>query len=84
MVSEKVEIRDDKKKAKEPFWKRRIEKNMNSLRNVLSRIDDCFKGRWKNGRTKLKKKLRTNYKIDAKCFITVIEEIKCRITANAL
>ena len=57
---------------------------MNSLSNVLNRIDDCFKGRWKNGRTKLKKKLRTNYKIDAKGFITVVEEIKRRITANAL
>lgn len=57
---------------------------MNSLSNVLNRIDDCFKGRWKNGRTKLKKKLRTNYKIDAKGFITVTEEIKRRITANAL
>ena len=69
-------------KKKEPFWKRRIEEYIAILRNNLSRIDDWFKGRWKNCCTKLKYKLKKKYKIKAKGFNTVLEELKQRISAK--
>ena len=67
---------------KEPFWKRRIEEYIAILRNNLSRIDDWFKGRWKNCCTKLKCKLKKKYKIKAKGLNTVLEELKQRISAK--
>ena len=54
---------------KEPFWKRRIEKDIAILRKDLSRIDGWFKRRWKNGSTKLNYKLKKKYKIKAKASI---------------
>ena len=56
---------------KEPFWKKRIEKDIAILRKDLSRIDDWFKGRWKNGSTKLKCEQKKKCKIKAKGFNTV-------------
>ena len=53
-------------KKKEPFWKRRIEKDIAILRKDLSRIDGWFKRRWKNGSTKLNYELKKKYKIKAK------------------
>ena len=67
--------------TKEPFGKRRIEKNVNSLKD-LSRTDDQFKGIQKNGSAKVKKKLRTKYKIGAKSFTTVMEKLKQHISAK--
>ena len=54
---------------KEPFWKRRIEKDIAILRKDLSRIDGWFKRRWKNGSTKLNYELKKKYKIKAKASI---------------
>ena len=54
------------------------------LRKNLSRIDDLFKGRWKNGSTKLKCELTNKNKIKVKVFNTVIEELKQRISAKTL
>ena len=54
--------RSHPKQKKKPFWKRRIEKDMAVLRKDLSRIDDLFKGRWKNSSTKLKYELKRNMK----------------------
>ena len=54
------------------------------LRKNLSRIDDLFKGRWKNGSTKLKCELKNKNKIKVKVFNTVIEELKQRISAKTL
>ena len=54
------------------------------MRKDLSRIDDRFKGRWKNGSTKLKCELKKKYKIKAKGFNTVIDELKYRISAKTL
>ena len=65
---------------KQPFWKRRIENDITILRKDLSRNDDWFKGRWKNGSTKLKGELKKKHKI--KGFITVTEELKQRISAK--
>ena len=50
------------------------------MRKDLSRNDDWFKGRWKNGSTKLKGELKKKHKI--KGFITVTEELKQRISAK--
>ena len=75
---------EQNKKAKEPFWERKIKKYVNSLRKDLSRIDDWFKGRWKIDNAKVKKKLRNKYKIGAEGFSTVIEELKESISAMIL
>ena len=64
LVCEKVDVKTDHTiNKKEPFWKRRIEKDIAILRKDLSRIDDWFKGRWKNGSTKFKCELKKKYKI---------------------
>ena len=36
------------KPRKEPWWKRRIERDIESLRKDLSLIDRWFSGKWKN------------------------------------
>ena len=85
LVCEKVGVETDyTMNKKERFWKRRIEKDIAILRKDLSRIDNWFKERRKNGSTKLKCELKKKYKIKTKGFNTVIEEIKQRISANAL
>ena len=62
MVCEKVGIKTDHtRNKKEPFWNWRIEKDIAILRKNLSRIDDWFKGRWKNGSAKLKCELKKKY-----------------------
>ena len=64
MVCEKVGVKTNHPiNKKELFWKRRIEKDIVILRKDLSRIDDWFKGRWKNGCTKFKCELKKKYKI---------------------
>ena len=85
LVYEKVGVKTDHAINKtERFWKRRIEKDIAILRKDLSRIDNWFKGRRKNGSTKLKCELKKKYKIKVKGFNTVIEKLKQRISANAL
>ena len=85
LVCEKVGVSIDYAiNKKEPFWKRRIEKDIGILMKDLSRIDDWFNGRWKNGSTKLKCKLKKKYKIKAKGLNTVVEELKQRISAETL
>ena len=80
-VGVKIDLTINKK---ESFWKRGIEKYITILRKDLSRVDDCFKGRWKNGGAKLKFELKKKYKIKAKSFKAVIEELKQRISAKKL
>ena len=85
LVCEKVGVKTDHTiNKKEPFWKRRIEKDIAILRKDLSRIDDWFEGRWKNGSTKLKCEMKKKYKIKAKGFNTVIEGLKQCISGKAL
>ena len=69
---------------KEPFSKRRIENDIALFRKDLIRIDDWFKERWKNGTGKLKFELKNEYKIKAKSFNTVTEELKQSISTKAL
>ena len=85
LVCEKVGVKTDHTiNKKEPFWKRRIKKDIAILRKDLGRIGDWFKGQWKNGSIKLKCELKKKYKIKAKGFSTVIEELKQRISAKTL
>ena len=85
LVCEKIGVKTDHTiNKKEPIWKRRIEKDIETLRKDLSRIDDWFKGRWENGSTKLKYELKKKYKIKAKGFNAVIEELKQCISAKTL
>ena len=88
LVCEKVGVKIDHTIIKkEPFWKGGIEKDIKkrkilSLRKDLSRIDDCFKGRWGNGSAKLKIELKKKYKLKHKGFKAVIEKRKKRISAK--
>ena len=54
------------------------------MRQDLSRIDDWFKGQWKNGSAKLKYELKKKYEIKTKGFNTVIEEFKQFISTKTL
>ena len=85
LICKNVEITGEQnKKAKEPFWKRKIKKYVNSLRKDLGKIDDWFKGRWKIDSAKVQKKLINKYKIEAEGCSTVIEELKESISAMIL
>ena len=64
------------------FWKQRIDEDIAILRKDLSRIDDWFNRRWKNGSAKLKCNLKKKYKIKAKVFKVVIEELNQRISVE--
>ena len=54
------------------------------MRKDLSRTDDWFKGLWKNGSVKLKCELNRKYKIKARIFNTIIEELKQIISEKIL
>ena len=50
LACENVGVKTDQTiNKKELFWESRIEKDIAISRKDLCRIDDCFKGRWKNG-----------------------------------
>ena len=77
LVGEKVGVKTDHTiNKKKPCWKWRIEQDIAILRKDLSRIDDWFKRRWKNGSARLKCELKRKYKIKAKAFSIVTEELK--------
>ena len=83
LVCELLDIKEpEKKEKKEPFWKRRIEGDIKKLRQDLSRIDSWFKGKWKNAKAKEKQDLDEKYRLKAKGFNTVREELRQRITAK--
>ena len=85
LVCEKVGVKTNHTiNKKEPFWKRRTEKDIAVLKKDCSRIDDWFKGLWKNGSTNLKCEVETKYKIKVKGLNTAIEELKDRISAKTL
>ena len=54
------------------------------MRKDLSRTDDWLKGLWKNGSVKLKCELNRKYKIKARIFNTIIEELKQIISPRIL
>ena len=71
------------KKKKEPFWKRRILKDISRLQKDLSRIEAWFAGRWKKDKNKEKNLLHQKYRLTRKGFTLVMEELKQKITAKA-
>ena len=64
------------KKKKEPFWKRRILRDINRLRKDLSRIEAWFTERWKKDKNKEKDLIDQKYGLRGKGFILVTEEQK--------
>ena len=84
IVGEEVGMKkSNAKKKKEPFWKRRILRDISRLRKDLSRIEAWFTGRWKNDKNKEKDLLDQKYGLRRKRFSLVMEELKQRITAKA-
>ena len=84
LVGELLDIKEPKKKEqKEPYWKRRIEDDIKKLRKDLSKIDAWFKGKWRNDKAKEKKDLDKKYRLKAKGFNTVTEELRQRIAAKS-
>ena len=71
------------KMKKEPFWKRRILRDISRLRKDLSRIEAWFAERWKKDKKKEKGWLDHKYGRRRKGFTLVMEELKQRITAKA-
>ena len=83
IVGEEVGMKkSNTKKKKEPFWKRRILRDISRLRKDLSRIEAWFAGRWKKIKNKEKDLLDQKYGLRRKGFILVMEELKQRITAK--
>ena len=84
IVGEEVGMKkSNAKKKKEPFWKRRILRDISRLRKDLSRIEAWFAGRWKNDKNKEKDLLDQKYGLRRKGFSLVMEELKQRITTKA-
>ena len=71
IVGEEVGMKkSNAKKKKEPFWKRRILRDIIRLRKDLSRIEAWFAGRWKNDKNKEKDLLDQKYGLRGKQRIT--------------
>ena len=71
------------KPKQEPWWKRRIEKDIEFLRKDMSVIESWFSGKWKN-RSKVKMEyLNRKYHLKKLGFKTAIETIRQRIISNA-
>ena len=49
----------------------------------MGKIEAWFKGKWKNGRNSEKEKLDRKYRLKAKGFHIVMEEIKQRVISKA-
>jgi hypothetical protein len=84
LVGELLEIRESRpREHKEPFWKRRVQQDVKRLRKDLGRVESWFKGKWKHTKKGEKEQLDRRYKLKAKGFNVVIEEIKQRVTAKS-
>ena len=84
IVCERMGIRKFAKPQQKLFWKRHIESDIARLRKDLGHLDDCFKGKWeKDQKKKRKEEVRKKYRIKAKGFKVVVEELKQRITAKS-
>jgi hypothetical protein len=84
LVGELLEIKEKRpREPQEPFWKRRIQEDVRRLRKDLGRVEAWFKGKWKNTKKGDKDQLDRRYKLKAKGFNVVIEEMKQRITSKS-
>ena len=82
IICERMRIRKSAKPQQEPIWKRRTENDIAKLRKGLSHLDTWFKGKWEKEKKK-KEELRKKYRIKAKGFKALIEELKQRIFAKS-
>ena len=69
-------IRKSAKPQQEQFWKRCIESDIARLRKDLNHLDNWFKGKWKKDKKTNKEELREKYRIKAKGFKVVTDEMK--------
>ena len=76
--AKKIEV----KQKQEPFWKRRIEKDIENLRRDLSMIDSWFTGKWKNKTEAKMNHLDKKYHLKKLGFKHAIETIKQRVLAK--
>ena len=83
IVCERMGIKKYVKPQQEPFSKRRIESDITRLKKDLSPLDDWFQGKWKKDKKRQKGELRRKYRIQAKGFKVVIEELKQRVSAKS-
>ena len=71
------------KQKKEPWWKRRIEQDIVSLRKDLAVIESWFYGKWKNRSKSKMEFLNKKYHLKKLGFMNAIETIRQRISAKA-
>ena len=82
LVAKRLGIKKKKEKnTKDPWWKKRIKRKIETLRKDLSRLERMKNGELKNKRTK--EEIKKKYNMLKEDIITVIETIKQRISANA-
>ena len=82
-VAEKLGLKKGRRENqhKEPWWKRRIERDINELRKHISIMDRERKGELRSRRTY--QEIMKKYQVDRKGLFVVIEELKQRLTAKA-
>ena len=84
VVAKRLGFMREKKKngLKEPWWKRRLKNKIEKMRKELSRLDRWKKQEIRNQR--LKEEIKKKYQMKNKSIEVLIEELKQRITANAM
>ena len=84
VVAKRLGLLREKKKngLKEPWWKRRLKNKIEKMRKELSRLDRWKKQEIRNQR--LKEEMKKKYQMKNKSIEVLIEELKQRITANAM
>ena len=76
-----MRLLEQPKKKQEPWWKKRLNGQIKTLRKNLSKLESFKNNMFKNDDTKVR--LYDKYKVKKKGLSTVIEELKQRITAKA-
>eukprot|EP00794_Sanderia_malayensis_P000828 gene828-biopygen97 len=82
-VAEKLGLKKGRRENQqnEPWWKRRIERDINETRKHISIMDRERKGELRSRRKYLE--IEKKYQVDRKGLLVVIEELKQRLTAKA-
>ena len=81
-VSRRLGLKQRKDKvSQEPFWKRRIQRDINEMRKTVSKLDRYARGQIKDVK-KLEQIFKKHY-VKKKGVKVVMEELRQRITAKA-
>ncbi len=82
-IAEKIGLKRGRREnqQKEPWWKRRIQRDINELRKHISIMDRERRGELRTRRKYLE--IEKKYQVDRKGLLVVIEELKQRLTAKA-